>query len=117
MPFGLKNAPSVFQRYINKALRDLIDIGLIVVYMDDILIATNTIEDHVDVLTKILRRISECELELQLKKCKFAYNEVEFLGFVASGNGIKPGKIKTEAIENFPIPKNVKEVQSFIDQC
>ena len=63
------------------------------VYMDDILIATNTIENHVDVLAKILRRISECELEIQLKKCEFAYNEVELLGFVASGNGIKPGKI------------------------
>lgn len=117
MPFGLKNAPSVFQRYINKIFRDFIDKGLIMIYLDDILIATQTMEDHIELLTQLLNRLSEFGLELQLNKCKFAFNEIEYLGFIASKEGIRPGTEKTKAIEKFPVPRNAKEVHSFIGLC
>lgn len=117
MPFGLKNAPSVFQRYINKIFRDFIDQGLIKVYLDDLLIGTKTIEKHLELLGQILKRVSEYGLKLQMKKCKFAWDEIEYLGFVASGDGIRPGREKTLAIEKFPVPKNAKEVHSFIGLC
>lgn len=117
MPFGLKNAPSVFQRYINRIFRDFIDRGLIKIYLDDLLIGTKTMEEHLQVLAQILQRLSEYGLELQLKKCKFACDEIEYLGFIVCKDGIRPGREKTMAIEKFPVPKNAKEVHSFIGLC
>ena len=116
-PFGLKNAPSVFQRFINRVLRDFLDEGLIVVYLDDILVASSNLQEHLVVLKRVLGRLSEHNVELQLKKCLFAYDEVEYLGIIASGTGIRPGKAKTLAIENFPVPKTPKEVHSFVALC
>jgi hypothetical protein len=117
MPFGLKNAPSVFQRYINKIFRDFIDEGRIKIYLDDLLLGTKTIEEHLELLAQILQRLSEYGLKLQMNKCKFACDEIEYLGFIVSKDGIRPGREKTIAIEKFPVPKNSKEVHSFIGLC
>lgn len=117
MPFGLKNAPSVFQRYINKIFRDFIDEGRIKIYLDDLLLGTKTIEEHLELLAQILQRLSEYGLKLQMNKCKFACDEIEYLGFIVSKDGIRPGREKTMAIEKFPVPKNSKEVHSFIGLC
>lgn len=116
-PFGLRNAPSVFQRFINRILRDFIDEGLIVVYLDDILIASVNFENHLIILKRVLQRLSEFNVELQLSKCLFAYSEVEYLGLIASGKGVRPGNAKTLAIEKFPVPKNSKETHSFVALC
>lgn len=69
MPFGLKNAPSVFQRFINKMLKKFIDSGEIVVYLDDILIASESIDEHLKLLGQVLKCIATSGLELQLGKC------------------------------------------------
>lgn len=117
MPFGLKNAPSVFQRYICRVLKPFIDQGKIVVYLDDILLATSTMDEHITLLSEVLRTIAEHNLILQSNKCQFAYQEMEYLGFRVTPSGISPGTLKSKAIDNFPIPKDAKAVHSFIGLC
>jgi hypothetical protein len=117
MPFGLKNAPSVFQRFINKILKPFIDSGKIVVYMDDILLASESLDEHLSLLSEVLHCIAVNGLELQVNKCQFAYNSIEYLGFVVSSEGIKPGTAKLAAVQQFPLPSSVKEVQSFLGLC
>lgn len=114
MPFGLKNAPARFQRYVNEVLSDLIKEGNVVVYMDDFLIATDTLDKHFEVLNQIFRVLTQNHLELRLDKCRFFYEEIEYLGYVVSKEGVRPNDQGINAIKNFPIPKNVRDVQSFI---
>lgn len=117
MPFGLKNAPSVFQRFINKILKSFIDSGKIVVYIDDILLASENMDEHLALLSEVLRCIATNGLELQINKCQFAYSSIEYLGFVVSSEGIKPGTRKLEAVQKFPTPTSVKNVRSFLGLC
>lgn len=117
MPFGLKNGPSVFQRYINKILKPFVDAGKVIVYMDDILIASEDIDEHLALLSEVLRCVAVNGLELQLKKCKFAYSSIEYLGFVLSSEGILPGTNKLAAVQNFPLPTSAKHVHSFLGLC
>ena len=117
MPFGLKNAPSVFQRYVTAVFKDLLDKGLIIVYFDDILIASYTLREHLDTLRLVLERMAQRGLKLNMKKCRFACESIDYLGFVASAKGISPGRIKVKDIENFPVPNNAKQVLSFVQLC
>lgn len=117
MPFGLKNGPSVFQRFINRILKPFVDKGKVIVYMDDILIASSDIDEHLALLSEVLRCIAINGLELQLKKCKFAYSTIEYLGFVLSPEGILPGANKLTAVRNFPKPTSAKHVHSFLGLC
>ncbi|XP_036145206.1 uncharacterized protein LOC105831336 isoform X1 [Monomorium pharaonis] len=117
MPFGLKTAPLRFQKFINDVLREFIDSGDLVVYMDDFMIATSTIEHHLCVLRKVFRVLVNNLLELRIDKCKFVYTRVEYLGYIISEKGISPTKEGVEAILNFPVPKNVREVRGFVGLC
>lgn len=76
IPFGLTNAPPVFQRIINKLLKRFIDAGRIVVFLDDIMIATRTLEEHKSILKEVLTGLSDAGL-CYFKKCKFAHEEVD----------------------------------------
>lgn len=111
MPFGLTNAPPVFQRIINRVLRELIDAGKIVVYLDDINIATKTLEEHRKILAEVLRLLSDAGLKINFKKCKFAYRELVYLGYCVNENGIRPNDAHLNAIRNYAVPRSTKEVQ------
>lgn len=117
MPFGLKNAPAVFQRFINNILKDFIIKREIVVYMDDILIASSSISEHEELLGRVLYRIATNGLELQLNKCLFLHKELEFLGYIVSAEGIKPGRRKVEDILRYPVPTSIHSAHSFISLC
>jgi len=80
MPFGLTNAPSVFQRYPNNILSKKIDCG-VVIYIDDILIYSQTNEEHVELVRWVLKKLSENSLCINIDKCIFHVPEVEFVGF------------------------------------
>lgn len=108
MPFGLKNAPAVFQRYILMKLQPLIERGWIVVYMDDISIATIDLKTHVDILTEVLKILREAGLYLNLKKCKFGFTELVYLGYKINEEGIHPSGAHIEAIRKYPMPKTYK---------
>lgn len=114
MPFGLKNAPAVFQRYINLRLKSLIDQGLIVVYLDDVCIhdmRTHDMRTHIEVLGRVLRCLRSAGLELNLKKCRFVYTEEDYLGYRIDSTGIRPSEAHVEAIRNYPVPTDTKAVQ------
>lgn len=114
MPFGLKNAPAVFQRFVNKVFRDFLNRGDIIIYMDDMLLATRTWEDHKRLLREILRRLATRGLLLNLKKCKFCCEELDYLGYAVNAEGIRPSEGHIEAIRKYPTPGNARELRSCI---
>ena len=113
MPFGLRNAPGTFQRLMNKVFTD--NLGkFIAVYLDDILIFSRNMEEHWKHLRWALDRLREAKLYGRLHKCEFLKDQVEFLGFEVSPRGIQalPGKVR--AIIDWPRPKGVHDVRSFL---
>ena len=96
MPFGLTNAPATFQAYINRALSGIADV-FCVVYLDDILIFSESLETHWGHVQYMLTRLRKFNLYTKLSKCYFATIEVEFLGFIISTEGVKmdPSRIQT----------------------
>lgn len=117
MPFGLKNAPSVFQRFINNIFKDLIYANRTIIYMDDILIATETLDEHIEILKSILNRIKDNNLTLNLEKSKFVYSEIDYLGYTVSTKGISPNLDHKTAILNYKQPTTLQETQSFLGLC
>lgn len=113
MPFGLVNAPSVFQRTINKILASA-KVKFAIVYMDDILIPSKDVDQGVSRLKEVLDLLRKGGLTLKLSKCNFFFDKIDFLGFEVSGNGIRPGSRKTEAVSKFPVPKTQHEIRQFI---
>lgn len=112
MPFGLKNAPAVFQRFINEIFRDMIAAHEVVIYMDDILLATPDYASHCRLLSRVLERLRYRGLQLNLKKCQICFDEIEYLGYAVTADGIRPSGSHLEAIRRYPVPTNAKEVQS-----
>lgn len=85
--------------------------------MDDILIATETLESHLEILKKVFALLVENKLQLRLDKCTFLHTEVEYLGYRVSSKGVGPTNRGLKAINNFPIPQNVREIQCFLGLC
>jgi hypothetical protein len=113
MPFGLTNAPAVFQRFINSIFQDMTDIELIV-YLDDILIFAQTLEELRRRTKEVLRRLKENHLFLNPTKCFWEKEEIEYLGLIVGGGVVRMDPKKTQAIADWPTPKNVKELQVFL---
>ena len=113
MPFGLTNAPATFQAYINKSLIGLID-QFYVVYLDDILIYSETQETHVEHVKQVLDRLRRASLFVSLKKCEFFTTRVEFLGFIVSTTGVAMDPRRVAAIQKWPKPKSYHEIQVFL---
>jgi hypothetical protein len=111
MYFGLMNSPATFQTMMNSILRDLSDQGVVVVYIDDILVFTKTEEEHDEIVEEVLKRLEENDLFLKPEKCVFKQREVEFLGLYIGQDGIRMDEIKTKAITEWPVPKKVKDIQ------
>ena len=109
MPFGLCNAPSTFQGMINDVFRDMLDVGVIA-YMDDILIYSETIEEHVAMVRKVMDRLRKAGLCVSIKKSTFHVREVEFLGYKISDNGISMTTKKVEDITAGLSPQKVVNV-------
>jgi hypothetical protein len=113
MAFGLSGAPSAFQRVMDAMLVGLRDVEVLV-YLDDLLIFSDTIEDHVRRMRLVFDRVREANIKLNIAKCTFAVPEVVYLGHVANKNGVAPDPSKVSAIRNFPRPRTVKDVRSFL---
>lgn len=113
MPFGLKNAPSTFQRVMDEVLKDLQN-KICMVYMDDIIIFSTGLQEHIQNLKLVFSKLREARLKIQIDKCEFLRKEVEFLGHVVTPDGIRPNPKKIDAIQNFPIPRTQKQIKSFL---
>jgi len=88
-----------------------------VAYMDDFLVATDTIEKHFEVLNRVFKLFVENMLELRLSKCRFLYEEIEFLGYVITAKSIRPSNSGIAAVKEFLTPKCIRDVQSFLGLC
>lgn len=113
VPFGLANAPAVFQRTMDRVLHSLIG-KICYVYIDDIVVYSKTPEEHARHLAMVLERLNQYGLKLNKKKCHFACKEVSLLGYVINENGIRSHPDKTRAIANMAAPTTLKEVRAFL---
>lgn len=111
MPVGLKNAPAVFQRLMNGVLQDL---PYAAAYIDDVVVASNSWEEHLQHLKTVLERIREAGLTLKLSKCVFRKAEISFLGHHLGRGKVKPQATKIEAVRNFPQPATKKDMKVFL---
>lgn len=113
MPFGLCNAPSSFQATMNSIFRQHLR-HFIIVFFDDILVYSRTMEAHIKHLTITFQVLLDHHFVLKLSKCSFAQTQVEYLGHIVSGKGVEPVASKIEAIQNWPVPHSTKAVRSFL---
>lgn len=113
MPFGLANAPAVFQKMMNKLLGSRRFTSALA-YMDDLLIPSITIEEGFKRLEDVLQLLQDSGLTLKLAKCRFFDTQLEYLGYEISAAGIKPGERKILAVKEFPVPRNIHEVRQFL---
>jgi hypothetical protein len=113
MPFGLCNAPSTFQSMINGIFRDLLD-QEVIAYLDDILIYSENEESHIDLVRRLMERIKKCKLSVSINKSVIHERKVVFLGYHILENSISMTSDKVEAVESWPVPRNIKNVQAFL---
>jgi len=114
MYFGLTNSPAIFQTIINDLFRDLINQGDTTIFIDDILVATDTEERHDKLVEEVLKRLEENDLFMKPEKYKWKVREVEFLEVVIGSREVEMQKEKMEGVLNWLAPRNVKEVQKFL---
>nr|CAD1821362.1 unnamed protein product [Ananas comosus var. bracteatus] len=116
MSFGLCNALAIFMRLMNDVLRPFLD-NFVVVYLDDILIYSQSWEEHLAHVKKVFMLLEEHQLRLNPKKCEYGKQSLVYLKFVVGGGELQIDPNKVRAIKEWPRPKNIKEVRSFIGAC
>ena len=114
MFFGLMNLPATFQAMMNELLRDLINTRKVAAFIDDVIIGTETEEEHDELVAEVIRRLEENDLYVKLEKYKWKVREVGFLGVVIGHKGIKMEEEKGKGVLEWPTPKCVKDVQKFL---
>lgn len=113
MPFGLANAPSIFQRMMNTIFQDVLD-KFVVIYLDDILIFSNNQEEHAKHVKFVLDRLRSSRLFCKKEKCQLFVTEIAYLGYVITENGVKMDPTKLTAIANWPTPNSAHDIQIFM---
>jgi hypothetical protein len=114
MFFGLTNSPTTFQTMMNDIFMDMILEGVVIVYLDDILIFTKDLDEHWRITHRVLRRLAEHQLYLQPKKCEFEKTRIEYLGLIISENQVEMDLVKVAGVADWLEPSNKQEVQSFL---
>ena len=113
MPFGLARAPATFQRLMHVVMSDFM-YNFALVYLDDILVLSKTFDEHIAKLDRLFGRIEQTGLKLKTSKCQLLRREVTYLGHTLSVQGVGCESENTEVVRNWPRPKTVKQLQSFI---
>lgn len=116
MPFGLCNAPATFERLMELVLAGLIGDACLV-YLDDIIIVGRTFDEHLKNLELVLSKIRSANLKLSPKKCSLFKQQVSFLGFVVSQEGVRTDPEKITAVKDWPVPKDKTQVRAFLGLC
>jgi len=114
MFFGLMNSPATFQAMMNELLRDLTNTGKVAVFINDVIVGTETEEGHDELVAEVIRRLEENDLYVKPEKCKWKVRKVEFLEVVIGPEGIKMEKEKVKGVLEWPTPKCVKDIQKFL---
>ena len=113
MPFGLTNAPATFQRLMNQLFCGKAW-DFVFVYLDDLLIVSRSVQEHLGHLKKVLDRLDEAGLHLKPQKCIFMQQQVEYLGHTITPEGVRPNDKKIQAVKDFLRPKSSREMKSFL---
>jgi hypothetical protein len=113
MPFGLTNALAAFQRFMNNIFRDMVDV-CVIIYLDNILIFSDDLSQHEEHVKEVLRRLRQHGLYARADKCEFHSDQVEYLGYILSPDGLTMAQDKVQAIQDWPEPKKIKDIQSFL---
>lgn len=112
-PFGLKNSPSAFQRLMNEILGEYLD-DFVVCYVDDIVVFSKTIEEHIKHLEMVVARFHEYGIQINVKKSEFAVESITYCGFTLMAGKTTLDKSKLSLLTNWPMPENVSAVRSFL---
>lgn len=113
LPFGLANAPATYQRLMEECLGDL-HLTYCFIYLDDLIIFSDTYEEHLLRVEKVLQRIRESNLKLSPKKCAFFMPRVKYVGHIVSADGVEPDPDKVEKVKTWPRPSTPEEVRQFL---
>ncbi|MBW0492932.1 hypothetical protein O181_032647 [Austropuccinia psidii MF-1] len=114
MPFGMENDPSIYQIIMNTIFPEELSEGWLIIYIDEIIVFSESLEYILTRLEKVLQKIVQVNLKMALKKCHFAYSELRVLGHVVSGLSLGIDKSKVAAVLPKQIPQTKKEMQSFL---
>ena len=113
LPMGLCNSPATFQRLMQTVLGPVLH-QFALVYLDDIIIYSDTMENHIIHLETVLELLHKAGLKIKLEKCEFVMTEIIYLGHIISSEGIRPNPKKIEAVSNYPAPVNVNQLRTFL---
>lgn len=113
LPFGLSGGPSTFMLVMNEVFKDLVDKGIII-YMDDIAVYSKTANEHLKLLKEVFERLKSNRLFVKLSKCEFMKSSIEFLGHNICAEGVRMLSDKVKSINEWPRPRNEKQVASFL---
>ncbi|KAL0170543.1 hypothetical protein M9458_035139, partial [Cirrhinus mrigala] len=113
MPYGLANAPAVFQSFINEILKDFMN-KFVIAYIDDILIFSKSEAEHITHVRAVLSRLLNHQLYVKAEKCEFHVHQTSFLGYQVSHQGVKMDSSKIQAVTEWPQPSTIKELQRFL---
>ncbi len=113
LPMGIMNSPSAFQRAMDQVLGEL-KWKIVMCYVDDLIIYSNTLEEHLEHIEAVLKKLQEANIYVKLAKCQFGVEEIKFLGHIVGKEGMKPDPEKTKAVKNMDIPKDEKAVSRFL---
>lgn len=113
---GLCNAPATFQRAMNTLFSDMLD-QKVVVYLDDILVYSRALDEHIADVRAVLARLAEKKFYCKLKKCAFFARSTTFLGHTIDSNGVHINADKVKSVTEWPIPGNLRAVQQFLGFC
>jgi len=114
MFFGMINSPTIFQDIMNEILRDMINEGKMVAFVDDMLIGIETEEGHDELVKEVLKWLEENDLYVKPEKCTWKVQKVNFLGVVMGKGKIEIEEDKVAGVLNWPVPKTVRDVRKFL---
>jgi len=114
MFFGLTNSPVTFQAMMNDLLKDLVVEEKVVVFIDDVMVATEMEEGHDEIVEEVLKRLEKNDLFVKLEKCVWKIREVGFLGVIIGKDGVKMEKEKVQRVIEWPVPRSIKDVRKFL---
>ena len=114
MFFGLTNSPATFQTMMNLLFKKLIDCGVVIIYIDNIMIFTKTFKEHRHIVKEVLQILQDKHLYFHHDKCNFKVQETEFLGLIIAQDKVKMDHKKVLAIKDWPVPTSKKQLQGFL---
>ncbi len=113
LPFGLCNAPATYQRLMEDVFGDL-HLKICYIYLDDVIVFSDTFEQHLDRLEMVFLRLRQCDLKLSAKKCSFFQKKVRYVGHIVSAEGIETDPEKIAKVMDWPTPQGPEEVRQFL---